>query len=87
MVLTMVELSRESASNVGMRCLSPRGPSRDHFRICQMFSPRNVVQKAIVPGLGNIIILLMQLGYCSDNSTKFQTTSGGPSDGRVEARW
>jgi hypothetical protein len=28
--------------------------------------------------LGNIIIILMQSGYCAENSTKFQTTLGGP---------
>jgi hypothetical protein len=29
---------------------------------------------AISTGLGNIIIILMQSSYCSENSTKFQTT-------------
>ncbi len=56
----------------------------------QSFRPRNVVpaivefsEQSHSKGLGNIIILLMPASYCSENSTKFQTTQRGPSDCRV----
>jgi hypothetical protein len=34
----------------------------------------------ITHDLGKIIIILMQSGYCSENSPTFQTTLRGPSD-------